>query len=379
MAQPNSSNGSLQQGQAENVNKMSNSTLSKLAINAIQIFDGTSKVETFIENLEDAAKLTKLEDHEIVTIARLKLVGRAKDFLDSEPSLKGVIKFDILKAALIDRFRKFKLPNTVLIEFNNCKQLQNEPIREFVSRLKTLGYNSMERSSDAAEQVFIKKRLEVDMKRIFLLGLADAEIKKRVMSQNPETLSQTVEIALNEEIIEAVCAKTRNINLVENKTPENTKLQNSNKSHQFNKDKFNQNFADRSNQNINRTQFYQNKFNSNRNPQNQNYYVNRDNWKPNRNFTYNQGNQSNFSRSNIPRYQSNFSQNNSSQNINRHIKCFKCGKLGHYSNKCNSDQRFKNDGKIICFKCKKEGHVAIGCRSLNSDRLIVKPRTMSRN
>ena len=50
--------------------------------------------------------------------------------------------------------------------------------------------------------------------------------------------------------------------------------------------------------------------------------------------------------------------NKHSGNCDGKVKCFKCGEIGHYANKCTIP-------KEVCYGCKEEGHISKNCQKNN--------------
>lgn len=137
----------------------------------------------------------------MVSIARLKLRYRAKQFIESEPSLQTTTDWNILKDNLKRQFTRQYVKGSAMKNFMECRQRSNETCRQFLTRLKILANRTITLTGDPAHDNPIKQKLEQDITTQFSLGLT-MPIKQRVLSGNPTDLDAALVIAEREQSIE---------------------------------------------------------------------------------------------------------------------------------------------------------------------------------
>jgi len=172
-----------------------------IGIDGIPIYEGHDSIEEFICILEETAILANWTEQQKLSVARLKLRGKAKLILDAEPTLKSTTKWKDLKDALYNQFTKQLVTGTAIKQFIECKQRVGESCRQFLTRLKVLGNKTIKVKGEPFYDQAISTKLEQDITSQFMMGLS-MPIKQRVLSGNPSSLDQALELAEREETIE---------------------------------------------------------------------------------------------------------------------------------------------------------------------------------
>lgn len=133
-----------------------------------------------------------------MAIARLKLRGRAKQCIEAEPDLKTTTSWNTLKGELKRHFTITTIKGTAMRDFIECKQRVGEPCRQYLMRLKVLGNKTISLTGDEVTDRVLKNKLEQDLITQFLLGLL-MPIKQRVLSRNPGSIAEAIEIEIVDE------------------------------------------------------------------------------------------------------------------------------------------------------------------------------------
>lgn len=152
--------------------------------------------------VEDVARIEEWSDDLKVQITRLKLLGAARRLVDWNEELRSpACTWDLLKSALIDRFEKKLLPGEAICQFRKCRQKMGESVVEFCERLQMLGGNMLRKSGDPVKDAMAREIFREECLQQFMGGLL-MPVQQRVMSSNPATFEDAVQIAEREEQIE---------------------------------------------------------------------------------------------------------------------------------------------------------------------------------
>ncbi len=180
-----------------------NTTMPNLFIGlaSIPTYDGTTSAEEFLNVLEETSILADWTDTQKISVARLKLRYRAKQYIESEPTLKTTTSWALLKDSLKTQFGRHYVKGTAMKQFIECKQRTGEACRQYLTRLKVLGHRTATLTGNPATDKLLEEKLLGDIATQFTLGLL-MPIKQRVLSGNPATLDEALEIAEREESIE---------------------------------------------------------------------------------------------------------------------------------------------------------------------------------
>ena len=172
-----------------------------IGLDSIPTYDGLSSIEEFLAVIDETAVLTNWTDQQKISIARLKLRNKAKQFIDSEPSLKTTTNWDNLADSLRKQFIRQYVKGSAMKNFIECRQRTGETCRQYLTRLKLLANRTVTVTDNAANNVIINNKLEQDITTQFTLGLL-MPIKQRVLSGNPKSLQDALTAAEREESIE---------------------------------------------------------------------------------------------------------------------------------------------------------------------------------
>ena len=185
------------------------------ALALIPVFSGdTTKipVREFIKNVTAAGKLTNCNDSQLAEIAKIKLTGLANVFLDAHPHLDEA-DWPTLKKELQKRFSDTEEHQDKKYSLRDCVQGATEPVREYVMRLKQLGYQTVKPCRDNAEFKIREEILQEELLAQFMKGLS-LSVKHAVYTRNPKTLDDAADEAIRQEkfiksnTTQQVCALT---------------------------------------------------------------------------------------------------------------------------------------------------------------------------
>lgn len=295
-----------------------------IGIDSIPTYDGQSSIEEFLSVIDETALLAKWTDEQKVAIARLKLRNKAKQFIESEPSLKTTNCWKTLKDSLKKQFIRQYVKGAAMKMFIDCRQRTGETCRQFLTRLKLLANRTVNLTGDPAIDLIITTKLEQDITTQFTLGLL-MPIKQRVLSSNPTNLVDALTSAEMEESIE---------NLIHPSIARECRLVNTPNIRNIGQQQPPSNQEDRRpEQRAQNTQRHIKCYKCNK-----------------------EGHTSNYCS----------------------IVCFKCRQGGHFARDCprNNLQPGRSQSQALCYRCQKPGHIARYCPET---RDTYRPRTSALN
>ncbi|KAH6925599.1 hypothetical protein HPB50_007980 [Hyalomma asiaticum] len=182
-----------------------------MLINTVPSFtgDGTgSTIEDFLRILEQVGRLGGWSDTEMIGIGRCKMAGAAFDFAWRDENVAAAVTYSEFKTLALKRFDTE--PTSSKIEkFWNAKQNAGEEVRSFGERLRILGKATLGivGGEDPAKTQLRREILEEELLSRFTAGLRDP-VRRFVLSHEPRTFKEAVEVAAREEQIDKLCARS---------------------------------------------------------------------------------------------------------------------------------------------------------------------------
>uniref|UniRef100_T1IH45 CCHC-type domain-containing protein n=1 Tax=Strigamia maritima TaxID=126957 RepID=T1IH45_STRMM len=153
---------------------------------------------------------------QVTLLDECRMTGPAGHYVWHEETLTGIADYKEFKRQVIERFDK-KPYITRLQLFMDCKQKLGEDVQTFATRLQTLGYETLEpQEADAAGTAradMAKELLKKQMQSQFIAGLREP-IRRFVLSRNPDALSEAIEVAIQEQLNEALPTNKVKVNMV---------------------------------------------------------------------------------------------------------------------------------------------------------------------
>lgn len=171
----------------------------------------------YFESIEEAALLGNWSPVHQAGIARLKLKGPAREFLEGETELKTA-NYATLKKAILECFARRDTSiarNSALL---TCVQRPAETVQQYATRLKIVGRSTLITTQSEEENAVRKKVLEETLLGRFVEGLR-GHFKRFVMHADPKTFKDAVELAEREEYYESMMGGSRHISAVQAPAP----------------------------------------------------------------------------------------------------------------------------------------------------------------
>ncbi|KAH6927136.1 hypothetical protein HPB50_027452 [Hyalomma asiaticum] len=171
--------------------------------------DGTgSTIEDFLRILEQVGRLGGWSDTEVIGIGRCKMAGAAFDFAWRDENVAAAVTYSEFKTLALKRFDTEPMSSKIE-KFWNAKQNAGEEVRSFAERLRILGTATLGIVSgeDPAKTQLRREILEEELLSRFTAGLRDP-VRRFVLSHEPRTFEEAVEVAAREEQIDKLCARS---------------------------------------------------------------------------------------------------------------------------------------------------------------------------
>ncbi|KAH6946437.1 hypothetical protein HPB50_013541 [Hyalomma asiaticum] len=159
-------------------------------------------IQVFFKILEEAGRLGGWQDSHWICIARCKMTGSAHAFAWQDVDVACARSYQDFKALALRRFDT-EPARAKLERFINAKQNPGEEVRAFADRVRILGTATLEivRGEDPAKTQLRREILAEQLLARFLAGLRDP-VRRFVLSHDPQTFEEAVEVAVREEQIE---------------------------------------------------------------------------------------------------------------------------------------------------------------------------------
>ncbi|KAH6921275.1 hypothetical protein HPB50_027738 [Hyalomma asiaticum] len=159
-------------------------------------------IEVFFKILEEAGRLGGWQDSHLICIARCKMTGSAHAFAWQDVNVACVTAYHDFKNLALRQFGT-EPASAKLERFINARQSPGEEVRSFAERLRILGTATFEIVSgeDPAKTQLRREILEEQLLSRFTAGLRDP-VRRFVLSHEPRTFEEAVEVAVREEHIE---------------------------------------------------------------------------------------------------------------------------------------------------------------------------------
>lgn len=190
-------------------------------ISLIPEFSGSTgqiKVEAFFYRINEIAQIDGWTELQKAIIARLKLVGDARDFVENNTEL-GEATFEELRDNLVAWFHIEESHSQAVAQFEQCVQKPGESVRQYATRIFITGNKTLILAGNDAEKRLRKKILGEAILNQFVKGLT-GNVRRFVMSSNPHSYEDALKVALREECIEvAIANKSAKIHAIDNSRP----------------------------------------------------------------------------------------------------------------------------------------------------------------
>ena len=359
--------------------KTENSTLSTSAMDAIPKYDGTSKIDDFLDTVDASAVFFGLTPVQTKYLVMIKLTGKAKEFLNSHLALKRDGSWQQLRDGLKSRFQERPPLGHADNKFQNCKQQTKESVIDFSERLRGYGVKTVKYGDDEQRNHFLSDCLRKDFLRIFLAGLNE-DVRRSVLMAEPQTFEDAIFLAEKAERVEKALKVDKQVAVNElQRPPRETFTQKRNNyprdRSSFPMRKFQsayvqddrrvpRNDAVRTNMHYNNAIHYNRQGHShgfaytpNREGQGTHLMQARASGYAGRQYRSDKTAHAPHRNINRSYQQRTFSQQGYARNENNQTgACFRCGNRGHWANSCPANVR-------KCNKCNRPGHDANHCRS----------------
>ncbi|XP_064470294.1 uncharacterized protein LOC135385048 [Ornithodoros turicata] len=171
--------------------------------NMVPMFTGDDKgirAKDFLRTLEQVGAMGGWNDVQLIGIARCKMVGEAYDFAWRDRDLANAKTYAEFKTLVLAQYDT-DTRSSKMERFMKAKQLDGEGVRSFASRLRALGYDTLDNfSGEGSEQKnsVARELLDGQLLTRYLTGLQDP-IRRFVLSRDPSSFREAIEVAAKEE------------------------------------------------------------------------------------------------------------------------------------------------------------------------------------
>lgn len=192
----------------------------------IPILGGEGSIREFLTMVEQVANMGAWSDDNTMCLCKCKMSGVAKEFVWNDARARSAKTFAELRLILLGRFDTE--PQTVRMQrFMGARQLPSEDVRSFATRVQMLARATV-MDSDGSEEArsLIRQELLVEqMRSQFVAGLRDP-VRRFVMSRDPKSFDEAVDVAAKEEANESLSNGVAGIRVVrESEGTDQTEMQ----------------------------------------------------------------------------------------------------------------------------------------------------------
>lgn len=186
-----------------------NNTLAEF-LPVIPSFNGSGSVAAFLEKLEEIATYCGWADRDKLLALKLKLVGEAQDYFNSQRELRRNENYAQVVDALRDRFNSVTPMATAITRLTSAYQLPTESVKQFFSRIEGLSYNCIPAEDAHFEEYRLQLLLSTSKQGI------KGEILKGIISSGVDNYNEFKRHAIN---YEDTLAVARPVDLVSSVRP----------------------------------------------------------------------------------------------------------------------------------------------------------------
>lgn len=165
-------------------------------LNLISQFNGTDEAVSFsdfISSFLGIADFLQWDERDRIFALKNRVTGEAARIIKNQSASKS---FEDLKNLLKERFTKSESPTDVLQRFMAYKQMPGMGVREFFEKASDLSHKAL--VFDGCDKEVAENSRKALLKAMLLQNLAP-EIRKGVVSKDPQSPDQILEFALLEE------------------------------------------------------------------------------------------------------------------------------------------------------------------------------------
>jgi len=167
----------------------------------------------FFNQFDDLAKLSNWNSNERLTILKSRLRGNALSYLLSDNELSESKDYNFVKSKLVEFFSQESGLAEKQLNFANCKQWANEPVKNFAHRLLLASNNYL------GDSVVVTKETKNILDKLRLSKFVSAllpELQSDVLKANPNSFEEAVRVAQNSQMAQETMTKLRVNNLNSN-------------------------------------------------------------------------------------------------------------------------------------------------------------------
>jgi hypothetical protein len=170
------------------------------SLTLIREFDGKSSgisITEFLNQIEEVGCLNSWDDKRKIQIARLKLTGIARSFRDNDEELRSITDWKIFCKFMRTRFTPQVSQTSRLFKYIKASQKENESIIDFSTRLSILHDKAKPPPTTTTAAATTKRNAAKfeELLPIFLNGLLDKNLSRRVLDRNPSDYKDALKIA----------------------------------------------------------------------------------------------------------------------------------------------------------------------------------------